>query len=406
MTNQSIAGKRSVKTFLSIVAVLLVLVTVFATTTFASEKNDVTIIDGAKSITVTTAETEPIQILKASGISTKDTDKIDITKFNGDKGGTIVIDRLNTINVEFANNITTYNVYADTVGSALKEAGLTVKSEDKLNYDLSQEVADGMMISISKADSVSLRADGKTKKYAITSGTVKDLLKVAGVKLDSNDFTKPALNSKISKDTKVNVYRVEYKTVKATETIKYSTKKIKDKNLAQGKTKTTTKGQNGSANVTYSVKYLNGVATSKTVVARKVTKQATQAVVKVGTKQLDPDVKPNGVTSKNGYTLGQTIAGRYSHYCACATCNGNSRGITTSGKRIKNGMADPHYVACNWLPLGTVIKVGNTNYTVVDRGGSGLSRKGRIDIFTPGGHAQCYRLGVGKCTIKIVRLGW
>lgn len=37
--------------------------------------------------------------------------------------------------------------------------------------------------------------------------------------------------------------------------------------------------------------------------------------------------------------------------------------------------------------MGSVIKVNGQNYTVVDRGGSGLSTVGRIDIFTPEGHA-------------------
>lgn len=408
MTNQSFAGKRTVKTFLSIVAVLLVLVTVFATNTFAGtgNANDVTIVDGAKSYTVTTTETEPIQILKLSGITTKDTDKIDITGFDAQKGGSIVIDRLNTINVEFDGNIKAYQVYADTVGEALADAGLTINAENKLNYKLDAPVEDGMIIKIMSALHVSLTADGKTSKYAVTSGTVSDLLKVAGVELGENDYTKPSASTKLKKNMKVNVYRVEYKVEKKTEKIKYSKKEIKDSSMEQGKTKTITKGINGAADVTYNVKYVNGKASGKTELTRKVSKEATQAVIKVGTKPISTDVKPNGVTSKNGYTIGQTISGKYSHYCACATCNGNSRGITTSGKRIRNGMADPHYIACNWLPLGTVINVNGTNYTVVDRGGSGLSKQGRIDIFTPGGHAECYRLGVGKCTIKIVRLGW
>ena len=118
------------------------------------------------------------------------------------------------------------------------------------------------------------------------------------------------------------------------------------------------------------------------------------------------NIQANGVDSKWGYKVGQTINGRYTHYCACATCNGNSNGITSSGRRISNGMANPYYIACNWLPLGSVINVDGTNYTVVDRGGSGLSATGRIDIFTPEGHAACYRYGTGPCTIKIVRLGW
>ena len=69
-------------------------------------------------------------------------------------------------------------------------------------------------------------------------------------------------------------------------------------------------------------------------------------------------------------------------------------------------MANPYYVACNWLPLGSVIDIDGTLYTVVDRGGSGLSKKGRVDIYTPEGHAAALKGGAGGCTITIVRLGW
>ena len=69
-------------------------------------------------------------------------------------------------------------------------------------------------------------------------------------------------------------------------------------------------------------------------------------------------------------------------------------------------MPNPYYVACNWLPLGSVISVNGTNYTVVDRGGSKLSKTGRIDIYTPEGHAAALRGGTGSCDITIVRFGW
>ena len=205
---------------------------------------------------------------------------------------------------------------------------------------------------------------------------------------------------------KVKVYRVEYKEETRTEKIKYSTKTIKDKKLLETKKKVITKGKNGSKDVTYSVKYVNGKEKSKEKLSEVVTKEAVTKVVKVGTKRAHPGVEPNGVKSMNGYTLGQKISGRYTHYCACATCNGSGAGVTSSGRRISNGMSNPYYIACNWLPLGTVIKTQGHYYTVVDRGGSGLSAVGRIDIFTPEGHAACYRYGTGSCEIEIVRLGW
>lgn len=362
MTNQSIvAGRRSIKAVLSTVIAILLIVATFTSTAFAQTNYRVQIVDGAEEITVTTNETEPIEILNDAGITLTSDDVIDITKFEAHEGGTITISRNNTINVKFGETIKTYKVYAATVGDALNEIGIKIGTDDKLNLDASTPVENGMTVEIESALTVTLKVDGKTEKFTTTNSTVGDLLKLAGVTLGENDYVTPSADKKLTDKQTVEVFRVEYKTQSKTESVAYSTKEKKDSSLEKGDTK-------------------------------KVKHSA--------------DTTPNGVKSKGGYSVGDTISGRYTHYCACAICNGNSRGITTSGKRIKNGMSNPYYVACNWLPLGSVIEVDGTNYTVVDRGGSGLSRRGRIDIFTPEGHKACYKYGTGSCKIKIVRLGW
>ncbi|MGN0531402.1 MAG: G5 domain-containing protein [Eubacterium sp.] len=410
MTNQSIAGKRSLRSILTTVIALVLIVATFATPALADvfSNYDVVIADNGESITVTTNETEPIEILNAAGVTLDSDDKIDISAFRQGKGGTIAIDRCNTINVEVDGSIQDFDVYADTVGQALKECGITIHSGDKLTYDQSAPVKDGMVIGIKTAFSVSLYVDGSITKLAIVEGTVGDLLALAGIELGANDYTKPSIDTPLEKDMKVKVYRVEYKELKATEAVPFSTKKINDNTMTRGKTKVITQGVDGSKEVTYKVKYVNGKEKERTQQSAVVLTEPVQKVVKVGTKKIEgtQSVKPNGVKSRNGLTVGQKISGRYTHYCACATCNGNSRGITSSGKRIRNGMSNPYYIACNWLPLGSVLRVNGHNYTVVDRGGSRLSKRGYIDIFTPEGHSACYRYGTGSCTITIVRLGW
>ncbi|MBE6719288.1 MAG: DUF348 domain-containing protein [Ruminococcaceae bacterium] len=395
------------KLFATAIATVLLL-TVVSSTVFADSFNkyDVTIVDGAEKTTIATAAKEPINVLNTAGITLDSDDKMDISAFEQGEGGTIVISRHNAVNVSFGGSVNTYEVYAATVGEALAEIGLTVTDEKNVNYSLSDYVQDGMVIEIKNAPFVTLKADGKTVKYAKTEGTVADLLEVAGIELGEDDYTKPSLNAALKSNLKVELYRVSYSTVTADEVIKFKTVKKKDKKLAQGKTKVAVKGENGSKTVTYNIKTVNGKVAERTVVEEIINKTATNKVVKVGTKFTDSSVKPNGVQSRNGFTLGQKITGRYTHYCACATCNGSGSGTTSSGRRIYNGMSDPHYIACNWLPMGSVIKVDGVNYTVVDRGGSGLSTTGRIDIFTPEGHAACYRLGTGSCSIQIVRLGW
>lgn len=397
---------------LTAVVTFVLAIAIFATTAFAglaTQYNVEIVVDSNDAIVITTNETEPIEILSQANITLADSDKLDISGFRSGEGGTIKIDKLNNINVEFDGVINTYSVYEDTVGEALDNLGIELSENSKMNYELTDVVKDGMVITIKSAKSVTLTADGKSAKYAIYQGTVADLLELAQITLGEDDYTEPSLDTELEANMKVTVYRVEYKTVTETEEVKFKTTTVKKSSMNEGTQKVVTQGVNGEDQVSYEVKYVNGKEESRTETERTTVKKPVNKVVNVGTKKVSSSssstVKSNGVTSKNGYTVGQKISGRYTHYCACASC-GSGSGVTASGKKVYNGMANPYYVACNWLPMGSVIRVNGTNYTVVDRGGSGLSTVGRIDIFTPEGHAACYRYGTGSCTIEIVRLGW
>ena len=404
MTNQSdvVSMRRSVRAILTTVIALLLVITIFATTVFAATGNqyEVKIIDNGKEITITTNETEPIEILNQANFALATNDKLDISGFDQGVGCTININRLNVNNVEFGNTINTYSVYSSIVGDALAEIGLPVGENDQINYSLDAQVESGMVITLMPALSVTLDVDGVATNYAVLNGTVADLLAFAGVSLGADDYTQPSLDTPLGADMYVQVFRVFYQQETRTETIPYKTTKVDDDSLSAGEKKVVTAGANGSAQVTYKVKYVNGVVAEQQKINSVVIQEPVNEVVNVSTA-----VATNGVTSKNGFYVGQQISGRYTHYCACSRCCGKSDGITASGIKVYNGMSDPYYVACNWLPLGSVISVNGQLYTVVDRGGSGLSRTGRIDIFA-GNHQTALNKGTGSCSIEIVRIGW
>jgi hypothetical protein len=85
---------------------------------------------------------------------------------------------------------------------------------------------------------------------------------------------------------------------------------------------------------------------------------------------------------------GQIFSGEVTYYCACAKCNGNDAGVNASGKSLAAGM-----LGCNWLPLGTVLKLNGKIYTVSDRGGHNLDPIGRLDVFIPNGHQEALEAG-------------
>ncbi len=407
MINESTAVgfKHAARAVTATIIALVFITVIFASTAFAGmvSEYDVVINDNGNEYTIVTDEEEPTEILNKANIVLGANDRIDITEFEEGIGGTIVIDRLNTVNVKLNDVIKAFDVYADTVGEAFREIGLDTAG-CKINFSSDAPVQAGMVITVSSPKAVTVVADGAELKISALNGTVGDVLKLAGITLGENDYTEPSADTPAENEMVITVFRVEIKTVTENEVIKFKTVTESDNSMALGDSSIKVQGVNGEKSVTYEITYVNGEEISRKELTSKVTKQAVDEVKTVGTQR--EDVVPNGVESRNGYSIGQVISGKYTHYCACAKCNGNTRGVTSSGRRISADMANPYYVACNWLPLGTVIDVDGELYTVVDRGGSGLSKQGRIDIFTPGGHSDALRKGTGRCTITIVRLGW
>lgn len=398
--------KHASRVLAATVIAFVIITSVFATTAFAGMVNDYNVVinDNGNEQTITTDEKEPIEILNDAHITLGENDRLDISSFEEGKGGTITIDRLNKFNIKASNGVNAYDVYADTVGEALSELGIDV-TDCTLNFDASSPVIDGMVVEINFPVHLTVNADGEAKAIGTLQGhTVADALVLAGVKLGENDYAQPSVDTAVEDGMTINVLRVETEKITVSEKIKFKTVQKEDSSMNRGEKAVETEGANGQRTVTYKVTYVNGKESKKEELSSTVITDAVNRVEIVGTKKAS--ASSNGVQSKGGYQVGQIITGKYTHYCACAKCNGNSRGITTSGKKIYNGMSNPYYIACNWLPLGSVVEVDGVEYTVADRGGSGLSKKGRIDIFTPEGHSECMRRGTGKCTITIVRLGW
>lgn len=288
MINQSNAGglKGLSRAVLTAVIAFIVAIGIFATTAFAglvSQYNVEIQIDN-DSFVVTTNETEPIEILSQANITLADSDKLDISAFTGSEGSVIRIDKLNNVNIEFDGVINSYSVYADTVGEALNELGISSDDRLKTNYELTDSIKDGMVITLQSAKSVTLTVDNTSTKYAVYQGTVQDLLTLAGISLGADDYTEPSVNTELKDNMAVTVYRIAYKTVDKKENISFKTKKQNDSSMDIGTEKVLTKGVNGVDEVSYKVKYVNGKEDSKTELSRKTVKEPVNQVVNVGTK--------------------------------------------------------------------------------------------------------------------------
>jgi 3D (Asp-Asp-Asp) domain-containing protein len=88
-------------------------------------------------------------------------------------------------------------------------------------------------------------------------------------------------------------------------------------------------------------------------------------------------------------------------YCPCSQCCGKSNGITASGKKAHYG-----YVACNWLPFGSKVRIaGLGEFIVMDRGaksqfGSKNNHIKHLDIFM-NSHKEALNFGLQYREVSI-----
>jgi len=128
-----------------------------------------------------------------------------------------------------------------------------------------------------------------TKEVLTNGGTVQEVLDNAGVSVDGDDKVSPKLDQNVNADTAITVTIVEKTEVTEEETVEYETTRKDDDSLEEGKTKTDTEGENGTAVVTYEVTTENGEEVDKTEIDREVTEEPTTEVVLRGTKEPEPE---------------------------------------------------------------------------------------------------------------------
>jgi hypothetical protein len=125
-------------------------------------------------------------------------------------------------------------------------------------------------------------------------------------------------------------------------------------------------------------------------------------------KHIKPTVEYRGHLFIEGMIL---EGGDITHYCACEKCCG--KWANTSPRKTADGTlldeidrTGEKTASCNWLPFDSIVEVAGIQYRIADRGGSGLSTVGRLDIYVPEGHQAALEAGWPQgIEIKIIKLG-
>jgi len=174
--------------------------------------------------------------------------------------------------------------FKNTVEDVLNDKAIEVGPYDKMSNPMTEELKDGLSISIQRAKKVSIKTKDSSVFIYTTTDTVENVLKEAEVFIGSKDKVEPEISSKLQEDMQISVVRVEEKLASEKVEIEFANEVKKVDSMAKGLVNVVQKGQQGQKEVTIKTVFEDGKEVSKQIVSEKIIKEPVKGIIEEGVK--------------------------------------------------------------------------------------------------------------------------
>jgi len=202
-----------------------------------------------------------------------------------------------------------------TAQQIAEQAGIQLQKEDitemTANTDIVSEGA-GIQLKIDRAVPLTFMMYGKKTTVYTHKATVAELLEEKGIKLAENDTVSVPLDTKITKDMIISLWREGIQTITLEEPTAFEVEKILDADQPIGYRQVKTPGEVGVRTVTYEVDVRGGQEISRKEIQSITTKEPKKQVEIVGAKP-----PAGGLTKSKGaqyFTDSNGVSHRETYY--------------------------------------------------------------------------------------------
>jgi uncharacterized protein YabE (DUF348 family)/3D (Asp-Asp-Asp) domain-containing protein len=257
-------------------------------------------------------------------------------------------------------------VFGNTVAEVLKEKGISLKNEDKVNPALKRKVFNNTKIHISRAFPMIVKHYNQTIKFNTTSQTVQDFLTDVRIILSKNDRVSPALNKIIKPGQLITISRVTSQIIAERSVLSPKIEYRLDQKTKRSLPFVQQAGQNGILELQTKIVYQEGREISRITLRQKIIKPTINTIMLVGLKPISGVL----VTSKKIYKYLDLLLMEATAYYPGPECTGkySSKGLTYTGKKARYGLVavDPRVIS-----LGTMLYIeGYGKAEAADVGGA------------------------------------
>ncbi len=288
-----------------------------------------------------------------------------------------------------------------TVGEMLEEQGITLNEGDKISILPVAPLRGKDRIEIERAKRLYVTVDGMTQVLYSCESVLKDALAEGGIVLNEYDEIEPALETTVSNNLNVRIYRVEV--FEETKSYKVPKGEVVRSNSEKpvGHTEIIEEGWDGANSITYRVVARDGQEVERTVISDTVLWEHCDKIIEKGTKPKATE--KIGTKEKGDLSSARVLQCTATAYDASPESNGIYAGQTATGMKPAYGVVavDPRVI-----PLGTKLYIeavdGSWVYGYAIAGDTGGAIKGnKIDLFYHTA-AECRQFGRRQAKVYIL----
>lgn len=279
------AGEKINSFRLKVIIAVSVLILLLTGSAFAAENIiKTTVMCDGETKNVYSVSADPKTIISHTPFKLNEGDKLITDYFSSEDGGFIIIAKPHQVLIYDEDKLIKIVTVTGTAKDAIEKADIKLNDGDELSLGMYNVISSDMQLKIERAFKVKITVDGKTKSINTVSGTTEEILKKAGIILGVDDIVTPKLTKEITSGAKIKVQRVTYKEYKKTVTLEYETKLEYDDSKYYEEVTVKTKGKNGKATVYYRDKYIDGKKVKTEKIKTDVKVKPTTKVIVRGSK--------------------------------------------------------------------------------------------------------------------------
>ncbi|MGL4990894.1 MAG: 3D domain-containing protein [Sarcina sp.] len=291
-----------------------------------------------------------------------------------------------------------------TVQDVLDKNNIILDQKDKIVPSLESKLSKNSIINITKAQDVIVLVDGKELSIKSAEETIEDMLIAEQIILDEDDRVEPDAQTKIEDGQKVEIVRIDEELITENENIDFEVTVKKNKDLDKSVKKTVQEGEVGQKEIILKVIYENGQEVQRDIISEKITKDPIAKVIEEGTRESYVSISRGStaevletVTTNQSQT--QNTTGKTIAMESTAYYTGSITATGTTPKRNPDGISTVA-VDPRVIPLGSKLYIDGYGYAIAEDTG-GAIKNNIIDVFL-NSKEECINWGRRNVQVTIV----